>query len=99
MSMDATHPRKFTFPLHAQILVGIALGLVVGPLLGTRASGLGELGRLVIQLIKAAAAPLLFCSIVSAILKTEIRGSAALRLVFWALVNASIALVYRRAAR
>lgn len=92
MSSDSARPRRFTFPLHAQILVGIAFGLVVGPLLGTRASGLGELGRLVIQLIKAAAAPLLFFSIANAIVKTEIRGTALLRLLFWALVNASIAL-------
>ncbi|MGC4087729.1 MAG: dicarboxylate/amino acid:cation symporter [Polyangiaceae bacterium] len=92
MSDDSAPPRRRRFPLHAQILVGIALGLCLGPILGTRGSALGELGRLVIQLIKAAAAPLLFLSIISAILKTEIRGSAALRLLFWALVNATIAL-------
>ncbi|MFZ5896191.1 MAG: dicarboxylate/amino acid:cation symporter [Myxococcota bacterium] len=92
MSIEATQPAKSKFPLHTQILVAIVLGLCLGPLLGTRASGLGELGRLVIQLIKAAAAPLLFFSIVSAILKTEIRGASALRLIFWAFVNASIAL-------
>lgn len=92
MASETGELRKPRFPLHAQILIAIAFGLVCGPLLGTRASGLGELGRLVIQLIKAAAAPLLFLSIVNAILKTEIRGAAAARLVFWALVNASIAL-------
>jgi len=53
---------------------------------------LGEIGVVVIQLIKAAAAPLLFLAVVSSILKTEIRGRSALRLVFWALVNATIAL-------
>ena len=73
-------------------MTGIALGLVVGPLLGSRALGLGDIGKLVIQLIKAAAAPLLFLSIVNAILKTEVRPRAALRLFFWASVNASIAL-------
>lgn len=70
----------------------MALGLVVGPWLGPHATPLGELGKLVVNLIKAAATPLLFFAIVGAILKTNIRGSSALRLLFWAAVNASIAL-------
>jgi Na+/H+-dicarboxylate symporter len=80
------------FPLYLQIVVAIVLGLVVGPVLGKNASGLGEIGKVVIQLIKAAATPLLFFAIVHAILKTEVKGRAALRLFFWATVNASIAL-------
>jgi DAACS family dicarboxylate/amino acid:cation (Na+ or H+) symporter len=88
----STPPRR-RFPLYLQILAAMALGLAVGPLLGPDASGLGELGKLVIQLIKAAATPLLFFAIVSSILKTEIEGRSALRLLFWATVNASIAVV------
>jgi DAACS family dicarboxylate/amino acid:cation (Na+ or H+) symporter len=80
------------FPLHLQIIVAIAVGLVVGPLLGKGAGGLGEIGTVVISLIKAAATPLLFFSIVNAILTTELRGRSALRLLFWAFLNASIAL-------
>jgi Na+/H+-dicarboxylate symporter len=80
------------FPLYAQILGAMALGLLVGPYLGRDAAPLGELGKLVVQLIKAAATPLLFFAIVSAVLKTEVRGRAALRLLFWACINASIAL-------
>jgi DAACS family dicarboxylate/amino acid:cation (Na+ or H+) symporter len=83
---------KPRFPLYLQVLVAMGVGLVVGPLLGASAAGLGEIGRLVIQLIKAAAAPLLFLAIVNAILRTEIEGRAALRLGFWAMINASIAL-------
>jgi DAACS family dicarboxylate/amino acid:cation (Na+ or H+) symporter len=70
----------------------MGVGLLVGLSLGKSAFNLGEIGRLVIQLIKAAATPLLFLAIVHAILKTEIRGRAALRLFFWAMLNASIAL-------
>lgn len=80
------------FPQHARILVGLGLGLVVGPLLGKDAASLGEIGRLVIQLIKAFATPLLFFAVVSAILKTEIHGRSAVRLLFWAMLNASLAL-------
>jgi DAACS family dicarboxylate/amino acid:cation (Na+ or H+) symporter len=83
-------PRRF--PLHLQIVVAIGVGLVVGPLLGKGASGLGEIGTVVISLIKAAATPLLFFAIVNAILTTEVRGRSALRLLFWAFLNATIAL-------
>lgn len=85
-------PKPRRFPLHLQIAVAIAAGLVLGPLLGKSSLGLGELGKLVIQLIKAAATPLLFLAIVHAILATEVRGRSALRLLFWASINASIAL-------
>ena len=79
-------------PLYVQILGAMALGLVIGPALGKHAIQLGELGKLVIQLIKAAATPLLFLAIVRSILETEVEGRAALRLLFWATLNASIAL-------
>jgi Na+/H+-dicarboxylate symporter len=80
------------FPLYAQILLGTALGLVVGPLLGTQALVLGTLGKIVVQLIKGAATPLLFFAIVHAVLTTQIRGRAALRLLFFATLNACVAL-------
>lgn len=80
------------WPLHLQISIAIGVGLVLGPLLGKQGYPLGELGKVVIQLIKAAATPLLFLTIVSALLKTEVRGRAALRLLFWASFNAGLAL-------
>ncbi|MES1186141.1 MAG: dicarboxylate/amino acid:cation symporter [Myxococcales bacterium] len=80
------------FPLYAQILLGMLLGLLAGPVLGAQALVLGTLGKIVVQLIKAAATPLLFFAIVQAVLTAEIRGRAALRLLFFATLNASIAL-------
>jgi DAACS family dicarboxylate/amino acid:cation (Na+ or H+) symporter len=71
----------------------MALGLIVGPLLGAQASPLGEIGKLVIQLIKAVATPLLFFAIVNAILKTEVSWKQGSRLLMFAALNASIALV------
>ena len=85
--------RPSRFPLHLQIILAMALGLLLGPWLGRQAFGLGEIGKLVISMIKGAATPLLFFAIVSAILKTEVRGRSALRLAFWAMLNASLALV------
>ena len=90
-ALAETEPRE-RFPLYLQILLAMALGLIAGPLLGKRALELGELGKLVIQLIKAVATPLLFLAIVHAIVQAEIRGRAALRLMFWATLNALVAL-------
>jgi DAACS family dicarboxylate/amino acid:cation (Na+ or H+) symporter len=89
--MTGADERKH-IPLSLQIVIGIVVGVVVGPLLGARAAPLGELGKLVIQLIKAVATPLLFFAIVNAILTSPALGRGALRMFGLALVNASIAL-------
>jgi len=89
---EGREPKPRRVPLYVQILGAMALGFALGPAFGEHAAQLGELGKLVIQLIKAAATPLLFLAIVSSILNTQIEGRAAVRLLFWATVNASIAL-------
>ena len=80
------------FPLYQQILAAMLLGFIVGPLLGKSAAPFGELGKVVIQLIKAVATPLIFLVIVTAVLKTEIRLRAGTRLLGWATLNACAAL-------
>jgi DAACS family dicarboxylate/amino acid:cation (Na+ or H+) symporter len=79
-------------PLSAQIIIAMAVGLVVGPALGTSAAPLGVLGKLLIQLIKAVATPLLFFAVVNAILKTELQGRLGLRMLGQAAINGCIAL-------
>ncbi|HEX4406459.1 MAG TPA: dicarboxylate/amino acid:cation symporter [Polyangia bacterium] len=79
-------------PLSLQIAIGMAVGLVLGPLLGARAEPLGELGKLVIQLIKAVATPLLFLAIVDAIVKSEVRGRQGAVMLGFAALSASIAI-------
>ena len=88
----AEAPRKLRFPLYAQIIAALLLGLVLGPVLGKSAAPLGELGRLVVQLIKGVATPLLFFAIVSAVLRAEVAGKGALRMLGAAILNASVAL-------
>jgi DAACS family dicarboxylate/amino acid:cation (Na+ or H+) symporter len=76
----------------------MVLGLVVGPFLGPHAAPLGEAGKLVIQLIKAVATPLLFFAILNAILKTRVDGRSAVRMLLIATVNVTIALAIGLAA-
>lgn len=70
----------------------MALGIVAGAALGKDASPLGEIGKLVIQLIKAVATPLLFFAILNAILKTELQAKSGAKMVAIAMFNATIAL-------
>ena len=79
-------------PLSFQIALAMVLGLCIGPFLGMQAAPLGELGKLVITLIKAAATPLLFLAIVNAVIKTQIEAKNGLRMLGFALLNTSIAL-------
>jgi Na+/H+-dicarboxylate symporter len=83
---------KERFPLYQQILAAMLLGFALGPVLGKNAAAFGELGKVVIQLIKAVATPLIFLVIVNAILQTEIRLRSGLRLLGWAMLNACAAL-------
>jgi Na+/H+-dicarboxylate symporter len=90
--MTTSRAEASRFPLSAQIALAMALGLALGPLLGSTALPFGEGAKVVIQLIKAVAAPLLFLSIVVAILKTEVRLAGGLRMVGFAVVNGALAL-------
>jgi DAACS family dicarboxylate/amino acid:cation (Na+ or H+) symporter len=91
MSSDPA-PARRRFPLYGRILVAIAAGALVGLLAGSRAAPLGEAGKIVITLIKAFAAPLLFFAILDAFLRTNFQGRSAGRMVAVSLTNAAIAL-------
>lgn len=78
--------------LTGQIIAGLVLGVAAGALLGPAAKPLAELGGLVIQAIKLAAAPLLMLTIMSAVLTSDVTSRAGARMAFFASINASIAL-------
>ncbi len=84
--------RRRRIPFYAQILAAMAVGALVGLVAGPRAAPLGEAGKVIITLIKALAAPLLFFAIVDAFLRTTIHGRSAARMVAISLTNATIAL-------
>ncbi len=79
-------------PLSMQMLIAVLLGVPTGLYLGQMAIPLGEVGKVVIQLIKVIAAPLLFVSVINAIVETHIDLKSGLRMFFLASINACIAL-------
>jgi len=85
-------------PLYVQVLlgaaVGTALGLIFGErpfLLGLGNHDLGQLGALVIKLLKALAAPLILLAILDAFARTDISARQAGRLFGICLLNVSVA--------
>ena len=87
------------FPLYLQVLAGFAAGGLLGACFGTRpiflsvaTADLGELGMLVIRLLKTLAIPLVLFAIVQAILKTPISGRQGRKLLLICAANVTVAL-------
>lgn len=95
-SVSGTRAR---IPLYVRILIGVALGALLGVVFGERPivfhltnRHLGELGLLVIRLLKALAVPLIFFAIVDAFVRTRLSARRGLRMVAICLVNVTVAM-------
>lgn len=85
-------PERTRFPLAVQIVIGMVLALMLGPFLGRFERELNEAAKMVIQVIKGVATPLLFLAIVAAIARAELTSAAGFRLLGFAVTNTCIAL-------
>ncbi len=83
---------SFFKSLSFQIIVAMVLGAIVGSYFGKELGAIGELGKIVITLIKAAATPLLFFVILSSILTSEISGKLGTKLILINVLNSACAL-------
>lgn len=90
-------PRR-AVPLYLRILIGVALGTLLGLLFGTGTivagltnQDLGDVGLLFVRLLKALAIPLIFVAILDALLRSEIRARQGAKLLLICLVNVSVA--------
>lgn len=91
-------PARFKVPLFARVLAGVTVGAVLGVafgkdpiVLGAGNEQLGELGMLVIRLLKALAVPLVLFAILDTFLKTQISARSGLKLLAICAVNVSVA--------
>jgi Na+/H+-dicarboxylate symporter len=69
----------------------MAAGAVVGLVFGPRVARFGELGTVIIDLIKGLAGPLLFFAVVDAFFRTHVRMRSAALMVAISLTNAALA--------
>jgi Na+/H+-dicarboxylate symporter len=87
-----SHKSSTERSLTGRILLAMALGIGAGIALGPSTAGLGIAGKLFIQLIKVMAVPLVFFSIVEALVTTKITWAAAQKLFSVVIINTTIAL-------
>jgi Na+/H+-dicarboxylate symporter len=80
-------------PLYARILLGMALGIVAGLLLGPSSKPLDVIAQLVLRVLGALAPVLILVAVVQAIMTAEIKGRLALRMVGLLLVNTLVAIL------
>lgn len=78
--------------LSAQIILGMFIGIFTGLILREKAAPLGEIGKLLIQIIKVVAGPLLFFTIIKSIQEAHIPLRAGGRLFAIIIINVSAAL-------
>jgi DAACS family dicarboxylate/amino acid:cation (Na+ or H+) symporter len=92
--------RRPRLPLYARVLIGVAAGIALGvifktgPIVGSlHNEDLGQLGLLVIRLLKALAVPLILFAILDAFLRVNISARRGGWLVLICLCNVSVAFV------
>lgn len=78
-------------PLYLQICISMACGIAIGLFAGPKAAPLGDLAKVVIQLIKTLAAPLLFFAVIDAFLRERIEAKSGFRLIAISATNAAVA--------
>jgi DAACS family dicarboxylate/amino acid:cation (Na+ or H+) symporter len=84
--------KKYLSSLSTQIIIALIMGAITGVVFGNSVAVLGELGKVIITLIKAAATPLLFFVILTSVMSSDISGKLGLKLIMITSFNAILAL-------
>ena len=84
---------RFRVPFVARIIAAMVLGGLVGWYFGKKVERLGEIGSVIIDLIKGLAGPLLFFAVLDAFLRTQVKARSAALMVAISLTNATIAVL------
>ncbi len=97
MLPEPERPRRF--PLYQRVVVGVAIGVLLGVVFGKEAwffgysnADLGPMGMLVVRALKALATPLILFAILDSFLKTRISGRSGVRLLVICGVNIAVAM-------
>lgn len=90
MANETRHSEK---SLALRIVLAMIVGAAIGHLLGPQTASLGVVGKLFIQLIKVMAIPLVFFSVLDALISTSLSWKSARRLLYVVAINTSCALL------
>ena len=94
-SPGPTPTERRGLPFYIRVLIGVALGTIFG-MVAQRTllpvATLGDLGMLVITLLKTLATPLILFAVLDAFLRTRIPARKGAKLIAFSLVNALVAI-------
>ncbi len=79
-------------PLYLRILTAVALGVLTGVLLGDKAGPLQIPSKLVLRVLGALAPPLILLAIIQALMRAQLVGRQAMRLVILLVTNTLVAI-------
>jgi Na+/H+-dicarboxylate symporter len=80
-------------PLYGRILLGLLIGVVLGYALGDRAQSLKPVSDIVLQFLRLLATPLIFIALAHSLLKADISGRLAGRLLWLLMSNTVVAIL------
>jgi DAACS family dicarboxylate/amino acid:cation (Na+ or H+) symporter len=80
-------------PLYLRILVGLALGVAIGLLLGDRAEHLKVVSQIILRCLGALAPALILVAVIDSILNANVKGRGAAHLAFLLILNTVVAIV------
>ena len=80
-------------PLYIRILISLALGIVVGELMGGRAAVFKPFSDIVLQLLRLLATPLILVAVIHALMKADVSGRTGARLFFFLITNTVAAIL------
>jgi Na+/H+-dicarboxylate symporter len=80
-------------PLYLRILVGLALGVGVGVILGPRAENLKVVSQIILRCLGALAPALILVAVIDSILNANVKGRGAAHLAFLLILNTTVAIV------
>ncbi|MCW3050883.1 MAG: dicarboxylate/amino acid:cation symporter [Chthonomonadales bacterium] len=80
-------------PLFIRILVALAIGVVVGEMMGHRAEVFKPFSSVILRLLGALATPLILLAVIQALYKANVTGRTGLKLVSLLLLNTVVAIL------
>jgi Na+/H+-dicarboxylate symporter len=82
-----------SIPLYLRILVGLALGVLIGMLLGPRAEHLKFVSQIILRCLGALAPALILVAVIDSILNANVKGRGAAHLAFLLILNTTVAII------
>ena len=80
-------------PLYLRIVIALAIGILLGVLLGERAEPLHWISQIILRFLGALAPALILVAVIDSILNADIKGRGAARMIYLLILNTLVAIL------